>query len=172
MRRFLLLAALWATPATAQSEDLLECPSQQVSVAFREKIADAAFAADSPEIDALYAHLSGVARECAGRFGLPEQQLETYFGYVIARLSRDSYIERLAEAGISAALVDEALDFGPGRSNRPITGDLSEAQHDRLHTTLVAGGIAIEKVSASTWQVLGAYIATSSHVWHAQAKLP
>ena len=166
------LVAAIATPALAASEDLLECTTQEVTPAFRGKIADAMLAAESPEADALFVQLASVAETCAGRYGLAKDKGEAYFTYSIARLPHDAFTARLGDLGISAAVLDEALDFGPGRTNPVISGDFNPAQIERIVAALAANGVAVDTVPQSSWEMVGAYAAATSLMWQARAKLP
>ena len=167
-----LFAIAAATPALADSEDLLECTTQEVTPAFRGKIADAMLAAESPESDALFEQLATVSETCAARNGLAKDKGEAYFTYSIARLPHDAFTARLGDLGISAAVLDEALDFGPGRTNPVITGDLEPAQIERIVAALAANGVAVDTVPQSSWEMVGAYAAATSLMWQAQGKLP
>ena len=161
-----------ASPALAVSEDLLECPGQGVTPAFRDKLADAVLAAESPETDAMFAQLLTVAEACAERHGLTKGQGEAYFTYALSRLLRDASSIRLGDAGISVAVLDEALDFGPGRTNPAITGDLEPAQIERIVAALAANGVAVDTVPQSSWELVGGYAAATSQMWQARTKLP
>ena len=172
IRGFVLAAALLAgSPAFAQSEDLLECTTMQVTPAFRDKIADAMLAEDSPEADALVGQLVTVSDECAARYALAEAKREHYFAYTVSRLPHDAFAARLGTAGISAAVIDEALDFGPGRTNPVISGDLSRDQVEALVEALAANDVDVDKVGPSSWELVGAYSAATSLMWQALAKL-
>ena len=171
MRRLALLLALMPAPALAQTEDLLECTTARVTPAFRDKIADAMLAEESPEGDALFAELAKVADDCATRFALPADKGEAYFAYTVARLPHDAFTARLGRAGISAAVLDEALDFGPGRTNPVITGDLAPGQVEKLVAGLAANGVEVERVAQPSWELVGAYAAATSLLWQSLAKL-
>ena len=170
-RLALTVALLGASPALAQSDDLLECTTMQVTPAFRDKIADAMLAEDSPETDALFGQLATVSDECAARHGLVDGKHEHYFAYTVSRLPHDAFTARLGKAGISAAVIDEALDFGPGRTNPVISGDLSRDQVEALVEALAANDVDVDKVAPSSWELVGAYSAATSLMWQALAKL-
>ena len=171
MKRLALLLALLSAPALAQPDDLLECPTARVTPAFRDKIADAMLAEESPESDALFAELARVTDDCASRFALPADKGEAYFSYTVARLPHDAFTARLGAAGISAAVLDEALDFGPGRTNPVITGDLARDQVEKLVAGLAANGVEVESVPQPSWELVGAYAAATSLLWQSLAKL-
>jgi len=171
VRRAAILLALGAAPALAQSDELLECPSAQITPAFRDKIADAMLGPESAESDALFVHLAGVTQGCAARHGLAGDKGEAYFTYALGRLPHDALIGRLDKAGISAAVLDDALDFGPGRSNPVISGDLDPAQLGKLVAALAANGVNLDQVSAASWELVGVYAAATSLMWQAHAQL-
>jgi len=172
VRRIALPLVLAATPAAAATDDLLECPATRVTPAFRDKIAAAMLAPDSAESDALFQQVGDVAERCAGEHGLPEDRRDAYFTYALSRMPHDAFIAKLGALGISAAVIDEALDFGPGRTNPLITGSLDDAQVTRLVAALEAGGVDTAKVASATWEMVGGYAAATSQMWQARAKLP
>ena len=170
MRALLALFALFPSLAAAQSADLLECTTQEVTPAFREKLADAMLD-EGADSNALFEQLVHVADGCAARFALPQEQNEAYFTYSLSRLPRDAFIARLGAAGISAAVIDDALDFGEGRSNPAISGDLQPAQLEALLAALAANGVDVDKVAETSWEMVGAYAAASSLMWQSRRKL-
>jgi hypothetical protein len=164
------LAALLPGVAAAQSADLLECTTQEVTPAFRDKLADAMIA-EKTDTDALIEQLVQVADSCATRHALSTEQGDAYFAYSLSRLPHDAFIVRLGSAGISAAVIDEALDFGEGRSNPEISGDLQPAQLEALIAALAANGVDVDKVSEANWEIVGAYAAATSLMWQSRRKL-
>ena len=174
MRRLALLLALALAPAPAlaQADDLLECATARVTPAFRDKIADAMLAEESEEGDALFAELARVADLCATRFALPADKGAAYFEYTVARLPHDAFTARLGQAGISAAVLDEALDFGAGRTNPVIAGDLAPEHIGKLVAALAANGVDVEALPQQSWELVGAYAAATSLMWQSLAKLP
>lgn len=175
MRSIAVLAALvLATPAAAQtvapSEALLECPGLAVTPAFREQLADAMLR-ESTANDALFEQLVKITQDCGGRFGLAEDQGEAYFTYSLSRLPRATLVARLAVKGIAAATIDEAFDFGEGRRNPVITGDFSPEQMAGLLAALTSTGVEVETLPDASWEMIGAYTATSSLMWQARRKL-
>ena len=165
-----LLACALAAPAAAQSEALLECPTLGVTPAFREKLADAMLRQD-PANDALFEQLVVITNECATRFGLAEDQGEAYFTYSLSKLPREAFVARLGAVGISAATIDEAFDFGEGRRNPVISGDFSQEQMAGLLAALTSTGVDVETLPDASWEMIGAYTATSSLMWQARRKL-
>jgi hypothetical protein len=165
-----LAAGAVAAPALAQSDDLLECTTQAVTPAFRDKLADAMLSED-PGADALFEQLVAVSDDCARRHNLAEAKGEAYYTYSVARLPHDAFIVRLGQAGIPTQVVDEALDFGEGRSNPVITGNLSKPQLERLLAALSGAGVAVDAVTDRNWAMVGAYAATTSLMWQNRIKL-
>ena len=173
----LLLAALACAlatgltfPAAAQSEALLECTTLGVTPAFREKLADAMLR-ESPDNDALFQQLVTVSDECAGRAGLAADKGEPYFTYSLSKLARDAFVARLGAVGISAATIDDAFEFGEGRRNPVISGDFDQVQIAALLAALGSDGLDVEKLPDASWEMIGAYTASSSLMWQARRKL-
>ena len=155
---------------SAQSEDLLECSTQAVTPAFRDKLADSMLADDQAG-EGLSEQLATISDECAGRYGLSDDQRDAYFTYSLARLPRDALITRLGALGISAQVIDDALDFGTGRSNPQITGRLQKPQIDKLLAALTAAGVDVAAIADQSWTMIGAYAAASSLMWQNRARL-
>jgi len=171
MRRAALFLALLAAPAAAQSDDLLECPTTQMTAAFRDKLAAAMLGQDSPDTDAMLELLAAAADRCADQHGLAAEKREAFFLYAVSRMPHDAFVAKLGTVGISAAVIDDALGFGPGRSNPIIKGNLSAEQLDKLLGALSAQGVDIDRVPQPTWEMVGGYAAATSQMWQAQAKL-
>lgn len=167
----LALAAAFPAPAAAQSEALLDCSTLAVTPKFRDQLADAMLGSAGADNDALIGELANVAETCAARHGLVGEKAGTYFRYSIARLPRDALILRLGDLGLSAQVIDTALDFGPGRSNPVISGALSRPQVETLVAALAANGVKPESVAQSTWEMVGAYAAATSLMWQALRQL-
>ena len=173
--RWLMLpvALLFAAPAMAQgapSDALLKCPTLGVTPTFREQLADAMLQ-QSPANDALFEQLVTVTQDCATRFGLAEDKGEAYFTYSLAQLPRDTLVARLKAAGIAAASIDDAFGFGEGRANPEISSNFSDAQMAGLLAALTSSGVDVEKLSDASWEIVGAYAATSSLMWQARRSL-
>lgn len=174
--RWLLLPMVLtlAAPAAAQSgtpsEALLSCPTLGVTPAFREKLADAMLKQD-PGNDALFEQLVTITEECATRFGLADDKGEAYFTYSLSKLPREAFVARLGAAGISAETIDDAFDFGEGRRNPVISGDFSAEQMAGLLAALASTGVDVETLPDASWEMIGAYTATSSLMWQARRKL-
>ncbi len=175
LRRLLLpIALLLTTPAAAQSsapsEALLNCPSMGVTPAFRERLADAMLREEAGD-DKLFEQLVTVTEECATRFGLADDKGEAYFTYSLSRLPRETLVARLEAAGIKASVIDDAFDFGEGRRNPVISGDFSQEQMAGLLAALTSTGVNVETLPDTSWEIIGAYTATSSIMWQARRGL-
>ena len=173
MIRAAIIAAtmLAAWPAAAQSEALLDCVAVEQSVAFRDKVTDAILAPDSPEAQATVEELIRAADGCAQKNGLAEDRWEAYFQYSLARLSHDSLLVRLGTKGISAAALDDIFEYGEGRANPVLKGGLSAEQTEALVAGLSAAGVDVQAIADATWNTIGSYLAATSDMWQARAKL-
>lgn len=167
------LAVMLAGPAMAQgapSDALLKCPTMGVTPAFREQLADAMLRSSATD-DALFEQLVDVTQECATRFGLAEDKGEAYFTYSLAQLPRETLVARLKAAGIAASSIDDGLGFGEGRANPVISADFSAEQMAGLLAALTSSGVDVETIPDASWEIVGAYAATSSLMWQARRKL-
>ena len=70
-----------------------------------------------PALDTLHA----LVDRCAADQFLNDKERAAYFGYVLGRMARDGLDARLGAEGIPSALIDSALDIGPGNANNPAT---------------------------------------------------
>ena len=68
--------------------------------------------------------------------------------------------------------MDKALDFGPGRANPDLSGDMTEDQIVLIVQGYVNAGVDIEKVDQSVWEKVGAYAAATSIYWNKRQRLP
>ncbi|MET0250667.1 MAG: hypothetical protein ABW203_00655 [Novosphingobium sp.] len=167
------LALFAATPAAAQTEALLECATSTVTPAFRERLTDSMLGdgGKGGGAEAMFQELARVSSDCADRNSLADGKRDALFSYNVARLPHDTLIVRLGDRGLSAQVIDQALDFGTGRSNPVIKGDLDQAQLAALLARLKASGVNVDKVTDPTWEMIGAYAAATSLMWQARREL-
>ena len=167
--------ALMAIPgaASAQEGAKLDCPAAASPPAFRASLGEAMVGQGDPAVrNALVQQLRKTVDDCAASQGVAEAQKGDYFDYSLARISREWLVGAIAKANMKAATVDKALDFGPGRANPDLSGDMTEDQIGKIVQAYVSDGVNIEKVDQSVWEKVGAYAAATSIYWNKRQRLP
>src|SRR3546814_9768271 len=86
----------------------------------------------------------------------------SYFDYSRARISREWLANDIAKLGLSPAVVDKALDFGPTGANPDLSTEMTEEQIMKIVQAYVETGIDIDKLDGAVWEKVGAYAAATS----------
>lgn len=168
----LVLTAL-PTVVTAQEGEKFDCVIASVPVETRASIGAAmAGAGDDASRDVLFKQLSTVTEGCIAKHGIAEAQKADYFDYSLARISREWLVGDIAKLNLSSAIVDTALDFGPGKTNPDLSTDMSEGQIMTIVQAYIDSGVDIEKVDEAAWEKVGAYAAATSIYWNKRKQLP
>lgn len=127
---------------------------------------------DDAAREILFKQLGTIVDECVARHSIAAEQKGDYFDYSLARISREYLIGDIAKAKLPTNLVDKALDFGPGRANPDLTGDMTEDQIMTIVQAYIDNGVDIEKVDPAIWEKVGAYAAATSIYWNKRQALP
>lgn len=177
MIRFLLSGAtlaLAAMPvaASAQLGDKLDCAVDKAEPPFKNLLAEALIGdGENLGFERLLGQFSTIADSCTSGFVLDAVQKKAYLDYGVSRILRDWLTSRLASYGLSATAIDTALDFGPGRSNPRLSGEMSEDQVKILVQAFMEGGVDTESLSSPAWESVGTYAAVSSIYWRQRQAL-
>ena len=177
MIRFLLSGAalaLAAMPvaASAQLGDKLDCAVDKAEPPFKNLLAEALIGdGENLGFERLLGQFSTIADSCTSGFVLDAAQKKAYLDYGVSRILRDWLTSRLASYGLSATAIDTALDFGPGRSNPRLSGEMSEDQVKILVQAFMEGGVDTESLSSPAWESVGTYAAVSSIYWRQRQAL-
>src|SRR3546814_4244134 len=83
---------------------------------------------------------------CVTRHGITAEQKGPYFDYSLARISREWLANDIAKLGLSPAVVDKALDFGPTGANPDLSTEMTEEQIMKIVQAYVETGIDIDKL--------------------------
>ena len=169
MAALVLAAAGTATPAMAQSQALLDCAVGTLDSSYRAAIGDAAMRG---ALDGVTGRLENAVTACAGRYDLTVGQQAAYYQYSLTRTERDEFARRLTSAGIPTSVIDDALDFGAGRSNPLYEGKLPDDAVNAMYGALKQSGVNVGAVADGTWGLIGVYMQSSSTMWNAREKLP
>jgi hypothetical protein len=168
MRRALLLLALLAAPSLAQARapQALACAVIAAPEGLEAQLADTTLTLDAerskPALDALHV----LVDRCAADQFLSDKEREAYFGYVLGRMARDGLDPRLKAEGLPSALIDTALDIGPGNANNPAT-QVTQGDLRRVANALTDAGHDPAKVTPVGWGLISAWIAATAQMFDA-----
>lgn len=171
MIRFLVSGAalaLAAMPVTASAQlgDKLDCAVERAEPPFKNLLAEALIGdGDNLGFERLLGQFSTIADSCAADFTFDATQKKAYLDYGVSSVLREWLIRRLASYGLSATAIDTALDFGRGRSNPRLSGEMSEDQVKILVQAFMEDGVDTESLSSPAWESVGTYAAVSSIYW-------
>lgn len=171
MVRFLVCGAALAmaampVAASAQLGDKLDCAVGKAEPPFKNLLAEALIGdGDNLGFERLLGQFSTIADGCVAGFTLDAAQKKAYLDYGVSSVLREWLIKRLASYGLSATAIDTALDFGPGRSNPRLSGEMSEDQVKILVQAFMEGGVDTESLGSPAWESVGTYAAVSSIYW-------
>ena len=126
---------------------------------------------DEASREVLFKNLATVADACAARHGIAAEQKAAYFDYSLARIAREWLAADMGKLDLSPAVVDKALDFGPGGTNPDLSTNMTEEQIMTIVQAYVDAGIDIEKIDGAAWEKVGAYAAATSIYWNKRKQL-
>ena len=167
--------ALAASPGVAPAQEgvKLDCVNSDIDAGLKESLgASMAGAGEEGMRQTLLTQLATLVDICAARHGITEAQKGDYFDYSLARISREWLIEDLSSLSMAAPIVDKALDFGTGKTNPDLSGDMTEEQIKAVVQAYAETGIDTEKVDSAIWEKVGAYAAATSIYWNKRQRLP
>jgi hypothetical protein len=168
MRRALFLLALLVAPswAEARAPQALACAVIAAPEGLEAQLADTALSLDAernkPALDTLHA----LVDRCAADQFLSDKEREAYYGYVLGRMARDGLDPRLKAEGVPSALIDSALDIGPGNANNPAT-QVTQGDLRRVANALTDAGHDPAKVTPVGWGLISAWIAATAQMFDA-----
>jgi hypothetical protein len=178
MFRTLLAAAVLASSAlpgiaSAQEGEKFDCVVASIPSETRASIGDAmAGGGDVASREALFKDLGTVTDACVARHGITDEQKGIYFDYSLARISREWLAADIGKLDLPPAVVDKALDFGPGGANPDLSGDMTEEQVMKIVQAYIESGVDIDKIDGAVWEKVGAYAAATSIYWNKRKQLP
>jgi len=159
--------------ASAQEGAKFDCVVTSVAPGMKESIgASMAGGGDEASREALFKQLATITDDCVARHGITAEQKGIYFDYSLARISREWLVGDIAKQNLSSAVVDKALDFGLGRANPDLSGEMTEDQIMTIVQAYIDSGVDIEKVDSAIWEKVGAYAAATSIYWNKRKLLP
>ncbi|NJS15056.1 MAG: hypothetical protein HC788_11125 [Sphingopyxis sp.] len=173
-RKFKLLTAalLLSAPLPVLAAADPACAVDRTTPAFRADVSAAMTSGDEAAREKLFPTLDAAVKACAEQAGYTEAQRDAYFDMVLSEISRGWLTAEMAKTGLKTALIDKALDFGPGRTNPPLDENISEAQIEAIVAAFIADGVAVDKITEKSWEQVGSYAAASAIYWQAIKQLP
>jgi hypothetical protein len=171
LRAGLLLLALAApTLAQARAPQALACAIIAAPEGLDAQLAESVVNVDAerskPALDTLHV----LVNRCAADQFLSDKESEAYFGYALGRMARDGLDAQLAGEGISSALIDTALDIGPGNANNPAT-KVTQGDLRRVSTALAEAGHDPVNVTPVGWGLITAWITATAQMFDARRVL-
>lgn len=166
MVRVLLLLALLALPlpASARPPQALACALIAAPEGLEVKLADSVLSIDAELSKPALETLHMLVDRCAADQFLNDKQREAYFSYVLGRMARDGLDARLTGEGISAALIDTALDIGPGNANNPAV-QVTQGDLRRVANAITDAGRDPAKVTPVGWGLINGWIAATAQMF-------
>lgn len=171
IRAAVLLAALSALAggaAQARSPEALACAVQRAPAGLDARLADAMLAqqSDGPALR----DLQNVVDRCGDDQFMDDAARKAYFSYAMGRMARDVLGDRLQAAGVPHALIDDALDIGPGKANNPAE-QITQGDLRRITIAMTDAGINPASVTPQAWALINAYISATAAMFDGQRKL-
>jgi len=164
-RGFLVaLAILMPMTAHARPPEALACALQAAPPGLDARVADVLISQDDERGKPALDEVRALSDVCAQDQFLTPKQRDAYYLYVIGRMGRDVIDTRLVKLDLPSAVIDQALDIGPGNTNNPATkvteGDLrmvSEGMRDAGHDPA--------RITPAGWGLIDAWILATSKMF-------
>lgn len=163
MVRALFLLALLAMPlpVSARPPQALACALIAAPEGLEVLLADSVLSIDAERSKPALETLHALVDRCAADQFLSDKQREAYFSYVLGRMARDGLDARLTGEGVSSALIDTALDIGPGNANNPAV-QVTQGDLRRVANALTDAGRDPAKVTPVGWGLINGWIAATA----------
>ncbi|WP_226016715.1 hypothetical protein [Novosphingobium sp. FKTRR1] len=159
----LFLAGIGAS-AHARPPEALACAIKAAPAGLDARLADVVVSRDNDRGRPALDELRRITEACATDQFLNEKQTDSYFSYALGRLARDVLDGRLAAHGLSAALIDKALDIGPGNANNPAE-KVTQGDLNRVAQALREEGTDPAKVTPEGWGLVTAWIVATANMF-------
>ena len=153
-----------AAPAQARPPEALACAMQAAPAGLEERVAAVILSRDYDHGRPALDELRLVTDRCAEDQFLNARQRDAYFTYTLGRMGRDVLDDRLKRLGIASAVIDQALDIGPGNANNPAE-KVTEGDLRRVGAALGEAGHDPAKVGAEGWGLITAWIVATAQMF-------
>lgn len=159
-----LALAAHAGAARARPPEALACAVMAAPAGLDQRLADVVISHDDARGRPALDDLRRITESCAADQFLAPKQSEAYFSYALGRLARDALDARLAAHGLSAELIDKALDIGPGNANNPAE-KVTQGDLNRVAQALREAGSDPAKVTPEGWMLVSAWIIATANMF-------
>ena len=164
MRRAGWALLLLASPATARPPEALACALQAAPAGLDTRLTDVIVSRDPAGGRPVLDELRVLTDRCAADQFLTSRQREAYFNYVLGRMGRDALDARLAAAGVPSALIDQALDIGPGNANNPAE-KVTQGDLRLIADALAKAGNDPARITPEGWALIAAWIVATANMF-------
>jgi hypothetical protein len=158
------MLALMATPAAARPPEALACALQAAPAGLDARVADVIVNRDTDRGGPVLGDLRVLTDRCAADQFLTARQRDAYFTYVLGRMGRDVLDGRLNAAGLPSALIDQALDIGPGNANNPAE-KVTQGDLRLVADAMAAAGHDPAKITPDGWALIAAWIVATANMF-------
>lgn len=159
----LILAGIGAQ-AHARPPEALACAIQSAPAGLDSRLADVVVSRDNDRGKPVLDALRKITDTCAADQFLNEKQADAYFSYALGRLARDVLDGRLAGQGLSSALIDRALDIGPGNANNPAE-KVTQGDLNRVSQAVREEGGDPARITPDGWGLINAWIVATASMF-------
>ncbi len=156
--------ALVARPAAARPPEALACALQAAPAGLDARVADVIVSRDTDKGGPVLADLRVLTDRCATDQFMTAHQRDAYFNYVLGRMGRDALDSRLAAAGVPSAVIDRALDIGPGNTNNP-ADKVTEGDLRTVADAMAAAGHDPARITPDGWALITAWIVATANMF-------
>lgn len=166
MRRLaaLVVACLLPASALARPPEALACALQAAPQGLDAQVADVFVSRDPDRGKPVLDQVRRLTDSCAADQFLNAKQRDAYYSYALGRMGRDAIDVRLAAQGIPSALIDQALDIGPGNANNPAS-EVTQGDLRRVAGALTAAGHDPAKITPDGWGLITAWIIATAQMF-------
>jgi hypothetical protein len=169
----LVFMAAVTPPAAARSDEVLGCAQAALGNEFPSRLGQMMTSenTDSTIADSIFEQLAKESDACGQRASMDAEELNAFFDYNMARISREWMAREMTSFGIDPAVIDRAAELGPGLKNPSMDAGVPDALIDAIVAAVAEAGVDTGNVPESGWSMVGSYLAATSAMWNAHAKL-
>jgi hypothetical protein len=165
MRRLAMLAAVMlATPASARPPEVLACAIKAAPDGLEARVADVIITRDGERGSAALDELRALTDHCADDGFMTPKERGAYYLYAMGRMGRDEIDSRLAALGLPSAVIDQALDIGPGNANNP-ADKVTEGDLRLVSEAMTRAGHDAARITPDGWMLITGWIVATAHMF-------
>jgi len=157
-------SALVVTPAHARPPEALACALQAAPPGLDARVADVLISQDDERGKPALDEVRALSDVCAQDQFLTPKQRDAYYLYVIGRMGRDVVDTRLAKLGLPSAVIDQALDIGPGNANNPAQ-KVTEGDLRLVSEAMGRAGHDPARITPEGWGLINAWIVATANMF-------